>query len=132
MRKGPGEKEFRIRRANKKSNSNESREDRAVKSIKIPAPFIFSVHANQSLNAKKFYLCEDQNTANGMPWNLFRGGKAGTRAYIIVMLYKGKLSRNYNEENKNCGSNHRQKSSPKGWYIRTMFGYATKLGGYAK
>ena len=49
------------------------------------------------------------------------GGVAGAMA----KLYKGKLSRNDNDEKKNCGRNHSQNSSPRGKYIRTMFGYNT-------
>jgi hypothetical protein len=71
-------------------------------------------------------------------YNLWQGcpgiysgcGLAG--AFSMVKLYKGKLSRNDNDEKKNCGSNHSQKSSPRGMYIRTMFGYTTKLEGYTK
>jgi hypothetical protein len=42
------------------------------------------------------------------------GGEVG--AYIMVKLCKGKLSRNDNDEKKNCGRNHSQKSSPRGMY----------------
>jgi hypothetical protein len=54
---------------------------------------------------------------------------SGVNTYIMVKLYKGKLSRNDNDEKK-CGRNHSQNSSSRGRYIRTMFGYTTKLEGY--
>ena len=41
-----------------------------------------------------------------------------------IKLDKGKLSRNGNDE-KNCGSNHSQKSSFREMDIRTMIGYKT-------
>jgi hypothetical protein len=43
--------------------------------------------------------------------------------YIMVKLYIGKLSRNDNDEKKNCGRNHSQKRSPRGMCIQTMFRY---------
>lgn len=58
--------------------------------------------------------------------------KAGYVTYIMVKLYKEKSSRNDNDEKKNCGRTHSQKSSPRGGYIRTMFEYTTKLEEYTK
>lgn len=62
-----------------------------------------------------------QNRIHNALYQIFSCSQAsylstGYVTYIMVKLYKGKLSRNDNDEKKNCGRNHSQKSSPSGMH----------------